>query len=155
MPVDAHKMSPQVSVLGSSLDSLHGTVNVRAQEALDFSALLLLVIHEFLASITVPAACWDSVLELATVACLMDGNEAQIADDDLIILVVFVIKADVTDYLFIVRILFDSNKRIRVSWIPGLLLSDLLHLLILLRGRCLLVLVGVLEVPDPSFLKLS
>lgn len=85
----------------------------------------------------------------------MNGNEAQIADDDLITLVVFVIKADVTDYLFIVRILFDSNKRIRVSWIPGLLLSDLLHLLILLRGRCLLVLVGILEVPDPSFLKLS
>lgn len=45
MPVDAHKMSPQVSVLGSSLDSFHGTVNVRAQEALDFSALLLLVIQ--------------------------------------------------------------------------------------------------------------
>jgi hypothetical protein len=89
-PVYTNNMCPKVSVvlLCSDIYFLDCTIDVWTQEALDLCAFLSSIFDKFFTSIAVPAACRNSMLKFASVTALMDSNQTQIANDNLVSIII-------------------------------------------------------------------
>lgn len=117
-PIHANDVRPHVLLsIFSKRDWLHETVDLWAKDTLDFSALLLWIGKQISASCTVPASFRDRAEQLAAIARLMTSYKAEVADDDLIIVIVFVVKADIAHYILIDLVLVKTNLFIRISWV--------------------------------------
>ena len=115
-PIHANDVCPHVLLsIFSKSDWLHDTVDLWAKDTLDFGALLLGIGKQISAPCTVPASFRDRAKQLAAIARLMTSYKAEIADDDLIIVVVFVVKADIAHYILIDLVLVKTNLFIGIS----------------------------------------
>ncbi len=85
------------------INTFHQPLEIIAQEALDRIAPDLFVIHQFLASFTVPFTHGHSIKEVPTIAALVGGSIAKVTQHDQIIVFILLVQTDVAlDHVIVV-----------------------------------------------------
>lgn len=87
----------------------NNTFDIGAVLALNFRALLVLINLKIAAAGAVPVSFWHTVQQLAPVALLVHADEAKLANDNLVVLLIVVIAAHIAHNVIIGRVLVDFN----------------------------------------------
>ena len=117
-PVDADDVRPHflLSVFAKR-DGLDHSVNFGAEDALNLRALLLRLCKQVTASGAVPVSFGDAPEQLAAITNLVHSHEAKIAENDLIVVVIFVVKTNVAYNILVELVLVKPDLLVRVVWI--------------------------------------
>ena len=123
-PINANNVCPNTL---RRINLLHHPLSLVATEALNLITLHHRILLQLHTSLAVPSTCWQPVQYVATVASLVNSSVAQLADSDLVVILVFELEANVALNVFVVVVLEDLYV---VVWIGGtLLLFDVLFAL--------------------------
>ena len=124
-PVYADNVGPDVVLL---INFLHEALLFVTQEATDVVALQRSVCFQNFAPIAEPLSLWNIVEDISAIASLMYSHIAELTDDQKVIVLVFVLKADVALDVLILEILLNTHIVVGVSLSLGFLHSLLLLL---------------------------
>jgi hypothetical protein len=105
-PVYTNNMGPDVLLL---INAPHDSLNLVTKEALDILALELLVGIQLGAPLAVPSSIWNFVGQISSIASLMHGDIAKLANDNIIAIFILELKAYITLNILVIIVIWDLN----------------------------------------------
>ena len=115
-PVDTNRVRPTFSLVKRVRcgDRLENALDLRAVIAFDFIGLLVWISLQVPAAGTVPTIGRHTLKQLAAIAFLVHGADAQLTDQNLVAIIIVPFLADIADNVIVVVVFISLDRSVRV-----------------------------------------